>query len=190
MLSRALVSFLNWTAAEVQRKRPPWSAGLLDLPTAALSCLSTNVFLSHVRFLEMGDQPANDDAATGRKTKVCFVTVGATAPFDALIKAIFEPKFLQALHDAGFTLLRIQHGHEGQDGFFQRLAGQPAVLDICENCKIDISGFGFNKDGLDAEIRAAKGIGGREAKQVDMVEGAVISHAGKGTWRLSRGDEF
>lgn len=134
----------------------------------------------------MSNDQAKDTSKSTMKTKVCFVTVGATAPFDALIKAIFEPKFIQALHDADYTLLRVQHGHEGQDGVFQRLVGQAKVLDICESCKIDVSGFGFNRDGLDGELRGAKGIGPRGARQEDMIEGAVISHAGQKSTGISQ----
>lgn len=42
--------------------------------------------------------------------KTAFVTVGATAPFPALIEACLKPEFLATLVTHGYTELRIQHG--------------------------------------------------------------------------------
>jgi beta-1,4-N-acetylglucosaminyltransferase len=116
----------------------------------------------------MGDNVADNAPRSSKKTKFCFVTVGATAPFDALIKAILEPKFLKALHDADYTELLVQHGYEGEDNLFNRLSGQPNVSEFCESSKLRVSGFGFDKDGLDKYLRRAKDAGG-----------TVMSHAGQ-----------
>lgn len=115
----------------------------------------------------MGDNAADNASGPSKKTKSCFVTVGATAPFDELIKAILEPKFLKALHDADYTELLVQHGYEGQGNLFNRLIGQPNVSEFCKSSKLKVSGFGFDKDGLDKYLRSAKDCGG-----------AVMSHAG------------
>lgn len=127
----------------------------------------------------MGDNVASDASQWSSKTKTCFVTVGATAPFDALIKAILEPKFLQALHDAGYTDLQVQHGYEGQDNLFNRLSSQPKVLQFCENSNLKLSGFGFDKDGLDKYLRGAKGQALRGSGTDNTSEGAVMSHSGQ-----------
>ena len=101
--------------------------------------------------------------------KVCFVTVGATASFDSLIKATLSPPFIEALKTYGYTDLRLQHGKDGQK-----------LLEECRDMNdatfggdrvLCISGFDFNKQGLGSEMRAAKGEGNR-------VEGVVVSHAG------------
>lgn len=107
-------------------------------------------------------------------SKRCFVTIGATAPFDSLLRAVLEPRFLQALHDAQYTELRLQYGLEGKRIFDQKFA------EIAQKAKaqlgIDITGFGFNEKGLQGEINALRG---RSAPGIaDPNEGIVISHAG------------
>ena len=100
-----------------------------------------------------------------RSKKLCFVTIGATASFDALIKAVLSAPFLETLKSAGYTDLLIQHG----------LAGEKLLTEFKSGTNqehgIRIRGFAFNKKGLGEEMRAAKG--GK-----DDAEGVVISHAG------------
>ncbi len=101
--------------------------------------------------------------------KLCFVTIGATAAFDQLIKAALSPKFLQRLQASGYTDLRLQYGKDGQmilEDFRSRFGSKSG-----EEFGIKITGFDFNKKGLGSEMRAAKGEG-------DRLEGVVISHAG------------
>src|SRR3954451_211869 len=124
--------------------------------------------LTHANLVEMGDNVADNASGSSKKSKTCFVTVGATAPFEQLIEAILEPKFLKALHDAHYTELLVQHGYEGQGNLFNRLSGQPNVSEFCENSKLKVSGFAFDKHGLDKYLRGAKDAGG-----------AVMSHAGQ-----------
>ena len=100
-----------------------------------------------------------------KSQKICFVTVGATANFDALIKATLSPPFLEALNTYRYTDLRLQHGSGGQKVLEESAATNGRVQEL------SISGFDFNKRGLGAEMRAAKGEGNR-------VEGVVVSHAG------------
>lgn len=99
------------------------------------------------------------------RRRLCFITIGATASFDPLIEAALSPNFLDALHTLGYTDLLLQHGTEGS-----------AILDRFKQSteirhEVNIQGFEFNKQGLGAEMRAAKG--GENA-----AEGVVISHAG------------
>ncbi len=101
--------------------------------------------------------------------KVCFVTIGATAAFDSLIRATLSSTFLDALEQHNYTELCIQHGENG------RTILEECAYDDLKNGReysIKISGFDFNKRGLGAEMRAAKG-------QNNGYEGVVISHAGK-----------
>jgi len=97
------------------------------------------------------------------------VTIGATAPFNSLIKAVLADDFIKALQQAGYTELRVQYGdHEGEAIFRQR-TDDPNSLLVKKGFLI--TGFGFNKTGLREEIAAVKG---RSAAD----EGMVISHAG------------
>jgi beta-1,4-N-acetylglucosaminyltransferase len=107
-----------------------------------------------------------------RKRKRCFVTIGATAGFNSLVRGVLEPSFFQALKEAGYTELRIQHGDEGAQIFEDN--GNSEYDDILEQYGIHVTGFDFNKSGLGAEMKAAKG--GDDAE-----EGTVISHAGSGS---------
>lgn len=104
------------------------------------------------------------------KKKLCFVTIGATASFDALIAAALSPLFLEALKAAQYTDLLLQHGLEGRKVLN---AFQAATSSSNEKIHgLEIRGFDFNKSGLGAEMRAAKGLDGG-------LEGVVISHAGR-----------
>ncbi|KAF8477469.1 glycosyl transferase [Kalaharituber pfeilii] len=51
------------------------------------------------------------------RTKTALVTVGATAPFPALVRSAIDPAVRSALSELGYTHLRIQHGlNEGNWG--------------------------------------------------------------------------
>ena len=104
-----------------------------------------------------------------KRRRLCFVTIGATAAFDSLIKATLSPAFLQSLSASGYTDLLLQYGRSGRlilENFRRSSDAQSE-----EDSGINITGFDFNMDGLGSEMRAAKGDG-------DSVEGVVISHAG------------
>ena len=101
--------------------------------------------------------------------KVCFVTIGATASFDALLKAVLTRIFLETLEKLGYTDLILQYGKDGLSILdrFRESEENGSKTDS----KINISGFDFNKQGLGQEMRVAKGENGD-------LEGVVISHAG------------
>ncbi len=121
---------------------------------------------------------ADSTRPTDLPRKRCFVTIGATAPFDNLLQAVFRPSFLQALHDAHYTELRVQYGKEGQAVYDECTAG---LLNIAKKgLGIEISGFGFNTDGLSEEMLAAKSHP-KARENGEAVEGAIISHAGSGS---------
>ena len=101
--------------------------------------------------------------------KVCFVTIGATASFNALLEGVLTPTFLDALHTLGYTDLLLQYGLEGSSILKKRFVGEEPNTAL--NGKVNISGFDFNKQGLGQEMRAAKGENGD-------LEGVIISHAG------------
>jgi hypothetical protein len=105
----------------------------------------------------------------GPSKRLCFVTVGATASFNSLISATLHPLFLDAMSKSGYTNLLIQYGKDGK-AVFEKLTAEIASADETD---ITIDGFDFNRDGLDQEMRAAKG------KPPHSAEGVVISHAGK-----------
>lgn len=102
--------------------------------------------------------------------KRCFVTIGATAPFDSLIRAVLQPDFISALDAAGYLELRVQYGsHEGETIFQSRVK---ELSTSANDHKLEITGFGFNKYGLRDEISAVKGL-------TEESQGMVISHAGE-----------
>ncbi|KAK4946405.1 N-acetylglucosaminyldiphosphodolichol N-acetylglucosaminyltransferase catalytic subunit alg13 [Elasticomyces elasticus] len=108
-------------------------------------------------------------SASGKR---CFVTIGATAPFNSLIRAVLADDFIKALQQAGCTELRVQYGdHEGEAIFRQRTDDSKSLL---VKTSFQITGFGFNKTGLKEEIAAVKGKSAAD-------EGMVISHAGSGS---------
>ncbi|MCJ1273934.1 N-acetylglucosaminyldiphosphodolichol N-acetylglucosaminyltransferase catalytic subunit alg13 [Puttea exsequens] len=106
------------------------------------------------------------------RSKVCFVTIGATASFNALIRAVLSPPFLDTLRDLHYTDLRLQHGEDGRMILDSVLKNERSA--IGGGRQLNISGFDFNKQGLEAEMSAAKAGIGRD-------EGIVISHAGSGS---------
>ena len=98
--------------------------------------------------------------------KLCFLTVGATASFTALIEAAVSPAFLTALESQGYTELSVQYGKDGKQLFEKcRSIAQGS------SPKLKVTGFDLDNAGLGRHMRRAKG-----AK--DAVEGVVISHAG------------
>ncbi|OJD11609.1 hypothetical protein AJ78_07653 [Emergomyces pasteurianus Ep9510] len=106
--------------------------------------------------------------------KLCFVTVGATAPFNALVLEVLGEQFLEALRVNNYTDLRIQYGQMGEPAF-QEFRQQNETL-VKEKYGLDITGFDFNLAGLKNEMLSVKA-------DVDenKVEGLIVSHAGSGT---------
>lgn len=105
--------------------------------------------------------------SSDKTERYCFVTIGATAAFDSLITAVFQPKFLRALCDHGYTDLLVQYGKDGKslfDNFVSQVEG-------IKEYDLVYHGFDFNRQGLAKEMRLAKGGNG-------VAEGVVISHAG------------
>ncbi|GAD95612.1 actin [Paecilomyces variotii No. 5] len=106
--------------------------------------------------------------------KLCFVTIGATADFDALVHKALEDSFLAELEKFDYTNLLIQYGKGGRrilDNFLQdhppRSPGRHGL---------EINGFDFKKEGLDKIIRLA-----RPNEEEGREEGMILSHAGTGT---------
>ena len=110
-----------------------------------------------------------DETPRSKPSKLCFVTIGATAGFDALITATLNPLFLEALEKANYTDLLLQYGKEGKK-VLETLNTE--ILESERRFGVRVNGFAFNKKGLISEMRAAKGQGDGGA------EGIVISHAG------------
>ncbi|KAF2137327.1 glycosyltransferase family 1 protein [Aplosporella prunicola CBS 121167] len=106
--------------------------------------------------------------------KHCFVTIGATAAFDALITAVFQQSFIQALVAAGYTDLLVQYGQRGK-----RLFAELSKQEHCKASGLAIHGFDFAKDGLFSQMRLAKGVDGSNSNSAH--EGVVVSHSGSGS---------
>ena len=114
----------------------------------------------------MGTNTTRSDKSS--RSKLCYITIGATASFDALVEAALSSSFLYALESAQYTHLLIQHGGKGWSDNFDY---QVSDLKQKHGVKLDISGYDFKAEGTLHDMRAAKGHWGGE-------EGVVISHAG------------
>ena len=115
---------------------------------------------------ESSSEMSREENDTLRR-KICFVTIGATANFDPLISVVCSSDFLDVLLEYGYTDLRIQHGKTNilQEHEKRRRS------DPTDQRDIKIAGFDFKKEGLDVDMRDAKG-------GAKSTEGVVISHAG------------
>lgn len=103
--------------------------------------------------------------------KQCFVTVGATASFELLLKSILDEGFLRALQKHEYTHLLIQYGKDGQGIFEKFVQENPPESEGCYG--IQISGFDFNQEGLGQEMRSTQ-----SDPSEDQEGGMIISHAG------------
>jgi beta-1,4-N-acetylglucosaminyltransferase len=117
--------------------------------------------------------------------KFCLVTVGATAPFNALVRAALTPQFLSSLYSHEYTNLLIQYGQLGPQHFTE------LVSELKDEDKhgIGIHGFDFGRGASwNNLLRAMKGdyadwvVAGSENKAKEKSSrrerGVVISHAG------------
>lgn len=118
--------------------------------------------------------------------KICLVTVGATAPFNALVRAALTPQFLSSLCSHEYTNLVIQYGQLGPQHFTELIS----ELRDEEKQGIEIHGFDFGRGTSWSNLlRAVKGdqagwvAAGSEDKAKEKSsrrreKGVVISHAG------------
>ncbi|PGH20761.1 hypothetical protein AJ80_03522 [Polytolypa hystricis UAMH7299] len=117
---------------------------------------------------------SKDSSEQQSPTKSCFVTVGATASFNALVSEIISEPVLEALQANKYTDILIQYGQHGA------ALVQPFLQDnsstVKEKYGLNISGFDFNLKGLDREM-----MGTKEKPEENRKEGLIISHAGTGT---------
>ncbi|RMY66471.1 hypothetical protein D0862_15190 [Hortaea werneckii] len=113
-------------------------------------------------------------ATSASSPKTCFVTIGATASFAALIRSALSPDTLSALSKLGYTDLVVQYGQDGKElfeGAMQQVKTQGS------SSPVNITGFDLDQAGLGKYMRQAKGGGGSRGG----LEGVVVSHAGSGT---------
>jgi beta-1,4-N-acetylglucosaminyltransferase len=117
---------------------------------------------------------SNSDGMEIVPSKICFVTVGATAPFDGLVQAVLRSPFLESLHDASYTDLVVQYGQgKGKELFGDFLATRSS--EVKQKLGIEVSGFDFKTDGLDQDMKRARGGGPGSSSN----HGLIISHAGQ-----------
>ncbi|KAF4550324.1 Glycosyltransferase family 28 C-terminal domain-containing protein [Elsinoe fawcettii] len=115
----------------------------------------------------------------GKRRRTCFVTIGATAAFEGLIRAVLKADFLTALNRHDYTELIVQFGAGGeslfttcqQDVRYNESSSEQSLLH-----GIKIEGFSVDTSGLDQYMRRAKAVSDENA-----IEGCIISHAGTGT---------
>ncbi|RMJ23442.1 hypothetical protein PHISP_05695 [Aspergillus sp. HF37] len=112
--------------------------------------------------------------AHNKPTKLCFVTVGATAAFTSLLLSVLDQSFLQALHQCGYTHLLVQYGQDGSAMFENFLVRYPPGDPGRHGLAID--GFDFNQEGLGQEMRLAQA-----SPPAGRNGGIIVSHAGSGS---------
>ncbi|KAL2216247.1 family 28 putative glycosyltransferase [Thermoascus aurantiacus ATCC 26904] len=117
---------------------------------------------------------APGSAQKGQPKKLCFVTIGATASFDMLVRHVLDESFLKALKEHAYTHLLVQYGEEGRSIFEEFLSTHPPGSEGRYGLEID--GFDYKKMGLGEELRLTKG-----QLAEGRTEGVVISHAGSGS---------
>ncbi|TID16472.1 glycosyltransferase family 1 protein [Venturia nashicola] len=108
-----------------------------------------------------------------KKNKVCFVTIGATASFPSLIRAVLSPSFLHAASSHDYTKLIIQFGRGG-DSLFKELCMKAQKEGPYG---LTVEGFDLTNDMM-GEMRVVKA-SAREGRQRE--EGIVLCHAGTGS---------
>ena len=102
--------------------------------------------------------------------KLCFVTVGATAPFEQLIEAVLQESFINELAKHKFTRLLIQYGKGGQP-IFDAYRAEYEAGNIHHG--IEIGGFDLRPN-LTPYLRMVRDDPGNFQEC-----GMVISHAGE-----------
>ncbi|KFY01455.1 hypothetical protein O988_02727 [Pseudogymnoascus sp. VKM F-3808] len=104
--------------------------------------------------------------------RTCLITLGATAPFPALLSASLSPEFLMTLSSQGYTNLTLQCGADlvPAQEWIAKLA--PTL----ENIGLSVRAFGFQGGGLGEEMRECKADASKGRKR-----GCIVSHAGAGT---------
>lgn len=111
-----------------------------------------------------------DQERQGRKGRCCFVTVGATASFRALLSEISTPQFLQTLQENGYSNLRIQTGWDDWEWFCHRVQ----KLTYPELHGLHITTFPITETIKDEMLRTRGALNGQLA-------GCVIGHCGMNT---------
>lgn len=103
--------------------------------------------------------------------KLCFVTVGATASFELLLRSVFDKAFLRSLQQHRYTHLLVQYGKDGQTFFENFIQNNQPGSDSLHG--VEIGGFDFNQAGLWKEMRLAQA-----NAELGQEGGMIISHAG------------
>ncbi|KAI9661331.1 MAG: N-acetylglucosaminyldiphosphodolichol N-acetylglucosaminyltransferase catalytic subunit alg13 [Alyxoria varia] len=110
-----------------------------------------------------------------RGSKLCFVTVGATAEFPELLNAVLQQKFLDRILQNGYTDLLVQFGVLKNGSVLDQLiAPDESGKRVIDG--LHVAGFNSKPDGLQEEMMAVAG----KTRGFDR-EGCIISHAGSGT---------
>ncbi|KFY08460.1 hypothetical protein V492_06212 [Pseudogymnoascus sp. VKM F-4246] len=104
--------------------------------------------------------------------RTCLITLGATAPFTALLSASLSPAFLVTLSDQGYTHLTLQCGTD-LDPAQEWIAKLAPTL---KNLGLSVRAFGFQGGGLGEEMRKCKADEAEGRRR-----GCIVAHAGAGT---------
>jgi len=114
------------------------------------------------------------------RKKLCFVTIGATARFDDLIKEVIQEQFLRALIAARYTHLTIQYGHS--DDIIDKEHQIRKIQDrLPEAREITIESFSFEEDPEFGNVMCRAKGGFVDEDDEDGEDGMIITHAGAGS---------
>ncbi|KAI5280459.1 N-acetylglucosaminyldiphosphodolichol N-acetylglucosaminyltransferase catalytic subunit alg13 [Ascosphaera aggregata] len=105
-----------------------------------------------------------------KKQKLCFVTVGATAPFDALVAEVLSEAFIRKLSELKYTQLLIQFGRCSAP-IRHRLQEAKHYCSSSDQWSLSVQGYDF-KDSIEADLMKVK-----HAPLELVQEGVVLSHA-------------
>lgn len=107
----------------------------------------------------------------GERAKVCLVTIGATAPFNGLIREVLTEPFLAQLQKYDYTHLVMQYGKEGTQIFLRFIETNPAQSEAVHGIKV--GGFDYAQD-MGPFLRMAM-----SDFFLDQDRGMLICHAGE-----------
>lgn len=150
------------------------------IPTAIIGKSSDDDFqtwfnqgLGSLTIYKYKDDPQSFATMEMISTKLCLVTVGATASFERLIRQVLNEAFLAQLAKYHYTHLLVQYGKNGEKIWNEFNEKFPPG---CEQLQgVTVGGFDFKPD-LWRYMRMA-------VKEQNQDLGIIISHAGM-TWNI------
>lgn len=130
----------------------------------------SNIIISYRTHAHNVNVSMTTSSSAFQSSKYCFVTIGATASFASLVRAVLSPAFVAGLEAQNYTNLLVQYGADGA-ALYQTEIAKLQNSKTIKNITVD--GFGLDQAGLGNYMSLAKG--GVDGKGQ---QGVVVSHAG------------